>query len=79
MLRIRAVNSDDESTDEYSLLRGLATLYAEGGIAVLYSALVPLLVRELPFSVRACMHASLHASLAARAGAALLCACMHPS
>ena len=35
----------------YNIVNGLGTLYAEGGIATLYSALTPLLLRELPFSI----------------------------
>merc|ERR1719421_1481925 len=33
------------------MLNGLGTLYAEGGLGTLYSALTPLLLRELPFSI----------------------------
>ena len=35
----------------YNAVNGLVTLYAEGGFATLYSALTPLLLRELPFSI----------------------------
>jgi len=35
----------------YNVVNGLGTLYAEGGIGTLYSALTPLLLRELPFSI----------------------------
>jgi len=35
----------------YNAVNGLGTLYAEGGFATLYSALTPLLLRELPFSI----------------------------
>ena len=35
----------------YNIMNGLGTLYAEGGIRTLYSALTPLLLRELPFSI----------------------------
>jgi solute carrier family 25 phosphate transporter 3 len=37
--------------DPYSALNGVGTLYAEGGLPLLYSALQPLLLRELPFTV----------------------------
>ena len=37
--------------DPYSALNGVGTLYAEGGLDLLYSALPPLLLRELPFTV----------------------------
>ena len=35
----------------YNIVNGLGTLYAEGGVPTLYSALTPLLLRELPFSI----------------------------
>ena len=35
----------------YNMVNGLGTLYAEGGLGTLYSALTPLLLRELPFSI----------------------------
>ena len=35
----------------YNIVNGIGTLYAEGGIVTLYSALTPLLLRELPFSI----------------------------
>ena len=35
----------------YNVVNGLGTLYAEGGVGTLYSALTPLLLRELPFSI----------------------------
>ena len=35
----------------YTLANGLGTLYAEGGVGTLYSALTPLLLRELPFTI----------------------------
>eukprot|EP00900_Chrysochromulina_parva_P012085 jgi/Chrpa1/20878/Chrysochromulina_OHIO_Genome00006408-RA len=37
--------------DAYSAWRGLGTLWDEGGIALLYSALPTLLLREMPFSI----------------------------
>ena len=40
-----------QPTSAYNLVNGLGTLYAEGGIGTLYSALTPLLLRELPFSI----------------------------
>ncbi len=33
------------------VIAGLTALYAEGGIGLLYSALLPMLLRELPFTL----------------------------
>ena len=39
------------SPSDYTVLTGLATLYSEGGVGLLYSALGPLVLRELPFTI----------------------------
>ena len=40
-----------EAEARWTLTRGLRELWAEGGLALLYSSLLPLLLRELPFTV----------------------------
>ena len=44
-------SSSSSRGDPYSVVNGLGTLWEEGGIGLLYSALTPLLLRELPFTV----------------------------
>ena len=42
---------EGSAADAYKLPGGLLTLWAEGGLGVLYAPLLPLLLRELPFTV----------------------------
>jgi hypothetical protein len=47
----RAAARSPLTASAYNMVNGLGTLYAEGGVGTLYSALTPLLLRELPFSI----------------------------